>query len=56
MSCANRGSNVFGQLHAHAPMSSASKRKQDGGSYPEIANHVADRGSYDTIFLGYPIR
>ena len=31
------------------------KQEQDSGTYPEIANSVADWGSYDTIFMGYPI-
>ena len=31
------------------------KQEQDDGTYPAIANPVADWGSYDTVFLGYPI-
>lgn len=31
------------------------KKEQDEGTYPEVANPVADWESYDTIYLGYPI-
>lgn len=31
------------------------KQEQDEGTYPAIANPIADWDDYDTVFIGYPI-